>query len=255
MNTPPTSVAIRTGRFFFKYRDLLFPLVFLPLALLVPPRAPGVVDVVLSVLGLLVVFGGQGLRSLVIGLAYIRRGGKNKEVYADELVQDGIFAHSRNPLYLGNLLIVCGLALLHGGLALLLGALPFFLIAYLTIVAAEEAYLRDRFGAPYEDYCRRVPRFRVRLAGLSKTVHGMRFQWRRLARKEYGTFFSTASAVLGILALKRVAHVGFAAARGEVFLLVELWLVAAVAWGVVRYMKKSGALEDRPTTGHAETAS
>ena len=45
---------------------------------------------------------------LTIGYEYIVRGGRQGKVYAEDLVQGGVFAHSRNPLYLGNLLIIVG---------------------------------------------------------------------------------------------------------------------------------------------------
>jgi protein-S-isoprenylcysteine O-methyltransferase Ste14 len=80
----------------------------------------------LDALGVVVLAGGLALRSLVVGLAYIKRGGKGKKVYADALVTDGIFAHSRNPLYLGNILILCGLALCS---SLVLLRLPLLIFA------------------------------------------------------------------------------------------------------------------------------
>ena len=60
----------------------------------------------LDAAGFVVASIGQLLRVAVIGFAYITRGGRNRRIVADSLVQAGIFAHSRNPLYLGNLLIV-----------------------------------------------------------------------------------------------------------------------------------------------------
>src|SRR4029078_8211515 len=65
-------------------------------------------------LGLLLILLGQGLRAAVIGFATINRGGQNRLIHADDLVTDGLFAHSRNPLYVGNVLILSGLFLVHG---------------------------------------------------------------------------------------------------------------------------------------------
>jgi hypothetical protein len=39
-------------------------------------------------------------------LAYIKRGGRKKRIAADHLVVDGIFAHVRHPLYVGNFLLL-----------------------------------------------------------------------------------------------------------------------------------------------------
>ena len=79
------------------------------------PRWPGRsqrLDDALDLLGLVVALLGQILRAAVIGYAYIVRGGKNKRVYASDLVTGGFFAHGRNPLYVGNLLVVLGLLII-----------------------------------------------------------------------------------------------------------------------------------------------
>jgi len=241
----PRSGMIRAGRFFFKYRDFLFPLVFLPLALgttphkfLDDPRS----DVPLQILGVLLVVAGQGLRALVIGLDYIVRGGKNKQIYANRLVQGGIFAHSRNPLYLGNLLIITGLVVIHNGKWMYLIALPFYCFVYMAIVAAEESYLAAQFGGEYAEYRRRVPRFLVRPSGLWTTIRSMRFDWMRLARKEYGTMFSTGTAVFALMAWELICADGWERSIDSIRLLILLWTPCILAYVTVRVLKKRGAL-------------
>src|SRR6185503_16529647 len=103
-------------------------------------------DHLIDAAGVLVALTGQALRVLVIGLVYITRGGQNRQVWANALVETGMFAHSRNPLYVANLLIFLGLAIVHNGWAMYLIVVPFFAVAYYCIVAAEEEYLRGRFG-------------------------------------------------------------------------------------------------------------
>lgn len=135
---------IRVGQFFFRYRDALAPLVFLMLIVSTKPRlAFGSVrgDALIDGLGILVVAGAQVLRVGVIGYAYIIRGGKNKQVYAEQLVQEGFFAHSRNPLYLGNLVGICGLLVIHNSPSAYMIGIPFSLFLYVTIVVAEEDFL------------------------------------------------------------------------------------------------------------------
>jgi len=135
---------------------------------------------------------------LTIGYDYIRRGGKDYAVYAERLVQGGVFAHSRNPLYLGNILIVLGLALIASSTYVYLVGLPFFLLAYAAIIAAEEDYLRRKFGAEYEDYCRRVNRLWPDWTGFGKSVEDMEFSWRRVVKKEYNTTFVWLAMALGL---------------------------------------------------------
>src|SRR6185436_5722926 len=98
---------VRIGNFLFHYRNGLFPLVFVLLFLNQRKALPD--QSVAVILGFTIAIAGQVLRAITIGLAYIKRGGKDRQVYADDLVTDGMFSHCRNPLYVGNLLVVLGL--------------------------------------------------------------------------------------------------------------------------------------------------
>jgi protein-S-isoprenylcysteine O-methyltransferase Ste14 len=74
-------------------------------------------------------------------------------------VKTGIYNYSRNPMYIGLILIYAGLAAALGSVwALIL--LPAFIgyIRYFA-VAREEAYLMRRFGEPYRAYMRKIPRW------------------------------------------------------------------------------------------------
>ena len=115
----PPGLALRAlmayGHFIFRYRNAVVPLVIVMIALLTRPHQLGGdrgYDLALDALGVVVALCGQALRVLVIGLAYIRRGGINKTISADTLVTDGVFAHCRHPLYVGNFLIFAGLMLI-----------------------------------------------------------------------------------------------------------------------------------------------
>lgn len=81
------------------------------------------------------------------------------------LVDDGVFSHARNPLYLGTWLFFTSLiALWAPPLVALALALVFFL-ALRAMVLHEEQLLSQTLGAPYLDYLARVPRWGWRLAG------------------------------------------------------------------------------------------
>jgi hypothetical protein len=79
-----------------------------------------------------------------------------------ELAVTGPYAYTRNPLYLGSMLMAAGfaVALLSWPLALLLGV--GFAVIYIPVIAGEERFLRGTFPG-FEDYCRRVPRLIPRL--------------------------------------------------------------------------------------------
>jgi protein-S-isoprenylcysteine O-methyltransferase Ste14 len=233
------------GRFFFRHRNWVFPAAFLLLAgfgFPAPFRGSLAADRWLDAVGVAIALAGQLLRAAVIGLAYIRRGGLDKKVYADTLVTAGFFAHSRNPLYLGNLLGIFGLLLVLNSTLGYLAGIPFFLFAYLAITAAEEDFLRGKFGAAYDEYCRTVPRFRLRLAGLGATLHSMAFDWRRLVRKEYGSTFSGATAILGLLLWEAWRQGGSAALTARAARLAPVWSVLVLLYALARWLKKSGRL-------------
>ena len=79
-----------------------------------------------------------------------------------ELTQTGPYAFTRNPLYLGSILIAAGFAtaLLSWPVAATLAAM--FLIIYVPVIASEERFLRSTFP-DFGEYCRRVPRLIPRL--------------------------------------------------------------------------------------------
>ena len=76
-----------------------------------------------------------------------------------ELVAVGFYRYTRNPMYVGILLMLTGYFLWYGFWSLLIYAV-FIFLAFNTFVAYyEEPTLRRNFGAAYEDYCKRVPRW------------------------------------------------------------------------------------------------
>jgi len=236
---------VALGNFFFRWRNGMFPLVFVPLWLLSRPRpafGSSLADAALDLAGFAVALSGQLLRAGAIGYVYIVRGGKNRRLHAEDLVQEGMFALTRNPLYAGNFLIVLGLfTMIFSPLGYGVGV-PFFALAYLAIVAAEEAYLLHKFGGVYADYCRRVPRFFPSLGALRKALAGHRFDWRRLARKEYGTTFTWVALALGIVARERLAAGGWKGARPGLEWVLAGFAALAGAYGTLRFLKKTQRL-------------
>ena len=239
------SPLVRYGNFLFKYRDLVFPAVLLALFVFTHPSWPlgrDAYDTALDLVGFSIALVGQLLRAAVVGYAYIIRGGKNKQVYAEELVTRGFFNHSRNPLYVGNLLILLGLIIIwHSPIAYLIG-IPFFLLGYVAIVAAEEAFLRRKFGADYDAYAARVPRWWVRFGGFRESMEGMVFNWRRVVVKEYGSAaYWMAGAFALMLADSLVYQPWSAHSTRNTLLVIGIALVVAL-WSWARWLKKSKRL-------------
>ena len=75
-----------------------------------------------------------------------------------ELVRTGPYRYSRNPQYVGTVPVLIGYAILcNSGVALVAAVLAsgwFVLVPF-----AEEPWLREQLGAPYEEYATQVPRF------------------------------------------------------------------------------------------------
>ena len=79
-----------------------------------------------------------------------------------ELATTGPYAYTRNPLYLGSILIAFGFALAARSLWIVLALAVLFLAIYWPVILSEEEYLRAHFSG-YESYARRVPRLLPRL--------------------------------------------------------------------------------------------
>lgn len=82
------------------------------------------------------------------------------------LVISGPFAHVRNPLYVGNMLLYFGIGIMSFALFpyLQIAALIFFYIQYKYIINEEEGYLKRAFGQEYQEYYQAVPRFFPRIS-------------------------------------------------------------------------------------------
>ncbi|AZI22171.1 isoprenylcysteine carboxylmethyltransferase family protein [Chryseobacterium taklimakanense] len=234
---------IQIGNFFFKYRNFLFIILYLLLFIPSPPifgeKTFGQNYYLYPIiLGLLVTVTGQMIRGMTIGLAYIVRGGRDKKVYADQLVTEGIFTQVRNPLYVGNILMLLGVGILANSLIYVAVIMPIFLFIYQAIVLAEENFLRGKFGASFDEYTQKVHRWIPNLSGIGKTFSAMSFKWKRWLIKEYNTQFVWLSGIALILLFKypqltngddRLRN-NSAAIAVAVFLAYYLF---------VRYMKKS----------------
>lgn len=75
------------------------------------------------------------------------------------LVATGPFQISRNPIYLGGIIVLLGIAILLGSLVTFLFPLLLFLILDLVYVPIEEREMEALFGTEYIDYKRKVRRW------------------------------------------------------------------------------------------------
>lgn len=79
-----------------------------------------------------------------------------------ELTITGPYAHTRNPLYLGSMLMAAGFAVALSSWAMALLLAAGFALIYIPVIASEERFLRATFPG-FDGYCQQVPRLIPRL--------------------------------------------------------------------------------------------
>lgn len=238
---------VALGDFFFKYRNMLFPV--FGLSIFIPSR-PLFTESVFGAhyfwipfwLGLALAIGGQLIRALTIGMKYIKRGGRNKKVYADKLVTDGMFHHCRNPLYVGNISMLAGVGILSNSLLFVAVVVPLFCFIYQCIVLAEENFLRKEFGAAYDAYANDVNRWWISLKGLGDTLRSMKFNWRRYVLNEYNTVYML---MLSICLVLFVYFPPLASQPSDSKIKLAVVAVGAITavYLFVRFLKKTGRID------------
>ena len=147
-----------TGNFLFKYRSYT-PI---PLALYILYNSHPEIQNVL--IGFILISIGESLRMWAVSYA----GGitRTTNVGAPSLCTSGPYGYTRNPLYIGNMIIYSGVVFVAGSLnilSMLIVTWAFFIIQYYLIINLEQNTLIDIFGKEYKNYMNNVPIFFPRL--------------------------------------------------------------------------------------------
>jgi protein-S-isoprenylcysteine O-methyltransferase Ste14 len=102
-----------------------------------------------------------GFAIALIAIWQFRRAKTDVQVHTptSTIVETGIYAWSRNPIYLGGHIGLAGVAVSFNSLWILAGLVPFFLVIRYGVIAREEAYLENKFGPAYLGYKQRVRRW------------------------------------------------------------------------------------------------
>ncbi len=126
--------------------NYLYPTAFLPVSI---SRIVGILSAALAVF------------ILVLAFRAFKLAQTNLEPWkpTNAIVSDGIFRFSRNPIYLAYTLFYLGAAFLFGSLWMLALLVPVLLVMRYSVIAREEKYLENKFGAEYGDYKRRARRW------------------------------------------------------------------------------------------------
>jgi len=181
---------VGNGRFLFRWRSLL-PLLLLPVLALSLRESAQLnrmlgedVETRLAWICFAVSLTGLAIRCYTVG--YTPRGTSGRgtrHLRADMLNTTGIYSIVRNPLYLGNAVIALGLvmAIKVWWLAAIVVLAGFLYLE--RIIAAEEEFLAERFGAEYTRWVERTPAFIPR-PSLWRPPD-LPFSWRTVLRREY----------------------------------------------------------------------
>ena len=182
-----------TGEWLFRHRTSLpIPLV---LAILAIPSSQTYAGTATVLAGLALTVVGELVR--LWGVRQIGAISRTRSDRLGPLITSGPFGYVRNPLYLGNIALWAGFALvarlvwLAPVIVLLLG------LAYHAIVRWEEGLLETRLGAAYTAYAARVPRwlphFRFQNADFRLNADLRLFSWRETLFSERGTLIAMAA--------------------------------------------------------------
>jgi len=226
------------GNIFFRWRSYI-PLILIPLLLLEADHfhlASGndLANTIYELLCLLISLSGEFVRIITIGFVPPGTSGRNtKSQRATALNTTGIYSITRNPLYLGNYLIIFGITLLSQSWELVVINSLLFIMFYTPIILVEEEFLLDKFGDEYRDYVFRVPCF---FPGFSLWVPAESgWSWRMVLRREYG---STSAVILSFVLIK---HLRLFVIAGEARADLP-WLVFGGAgmlmWLIIRFLSK-----------------
>jgi protein-S-isoprenylcysteine O-methyltransferase Ste14 len=110
----------------------------------------------------------------------------------EQLASSGPYAYTRNPLYLGSLILTLGFSFAARNWWILGGALLIFVVVYLPVIHSEEAFLRKTFPE-FDNYASHVPRIVPRLTAFGNKPGA--FSWPLyLKHREY-------NAILGAVAM------------------------------------------------------
>jgi protein-S-isoprenylcysteine O-methyltransferase Ste14 len=115
------------------------------------------------------------------------------------LAMGGPYAHSRNPLYVGSVLLAVGFAIAAASPWVALGVVAYFAAFYPSVMKEEADFLRRKFPEEYSAWERSVPVFLPRVVPAGPRTS--RFSWSRVAlNKEWRTVAALPAVALLLLA-------------------------------------------------------
>ena len=141
-----------TGNFLFKYRS------YTPIPLAIYILYNSYPEIQNILIGFILIAIGESLRMWAV--SYAGGATRTTKVGAPSLCTSGPYGYTRNPLYIGNMIIYSGVVFVAGSLnilSMLIVTWAFFMIQYYLIINLEQNTLIDLFGKEYKNYMNNVP--------------------------------------------------------------------------------------------------
>ncbi len=196
---------LKLGNFLFRWRSFTqLPWIILVILFLKPFYPNFILDFepYLTILGIILAFLGEIIRIWTHLYAEEGTSGRENFMKADSLNKEGPYAIVRNPLYLGNFLIVGGLLIVFSNILAFAIGISFLIFQYSFIVIAEENYLESKFQDEWRDYKKDVHRFLPNLKNIRKIGSNRKKSLFKVLIKELDTIFNLLTMLLIILLLK-----------------------------------------------------
>ncbi|MFL5382296.1 MAG: methyltransferase [Longimicrobiaceae bacterium] len=232
---------VAQGNWLFRNRSWV-PLVALACLLASLPLAPaplaGRTRLVWEAFCIALSLSGLCVRAATVGCKPRGTSGRNRRVQnAQVLNTTGLYSVVRHPLYLGNALMWAGIAVFPRVWAAAVFVGAFFWVVYERVMAAEEDFLRRRFGAEHAAWAARTPAF-VPAPWLWKPAE-LPFSLRAVLKAEYPGFLAVAAVFTALRA-------GLDLAQSHRLVLRPFWLgflgAGILAYVVLRTLRKHTAV-------------
>jgi protein-S-isoprenylcysteine O-methyltransferase Ste14 len=153
-----TNWKLKVGNFLFKHRSFTpIPLIIFVFVIFKPVNL-GDKNILINLSGILISFIGEIIRIIAVGYSFTGTSGRETFLRADALNTTGIYAIVRNPLYIGNFFMFTGLVIVFSNVFAAFIFALFLILQYYFIILSEENFLKEKYGEPYEAYCRQVRR-------------------------------------------------------------------------------------------------
>lgn len=213
----------KQGALLFKWRSY-FPLLLLPLFFLALKNSEFIERIFGDDIGdlwesiaIVVSFSGLAIRCFTVG--YVPRGtsGRNTQSQVAEILNTtGMYSITRNPLYLGNFVIMFGITLFMQVWWLALVVWIGFWLYYERIIFTEEEYLRRKFNGQFIEWAQKTPTIIPNFRNWRKP--SLPFSFKTILRREFSTYF----AIVAVYFFIEIAETIFIQKR---FVVGNSWLI------------------------------